>query len=121
MSAQHKIDDQNSRVLTKLKKRTDLKPSVGSSAANKKGEGLAPTGTTPLRDAKKEADRIEELEKVTPGGRRKKPESEKRKHQVPLYLTDGELELLEALAEPHHMNAGRMLRILVDESGILKQ
>lgn len=115
----HGVNNVNSDALKNLR-RTPKVAGGKSDVAQKKTPELKPTHTLPLRAAQEEADRIEELKKIIPGGRKKKPEPERRKHQVPVYLTDGELELLEARAAKHYIKAGKMLRILIDSSGILE-
>lgn len=82
---------------------------------------LAPSNKQSLQRAKDETEELKRLKEVKPAGRKKIPDEQKKKHQVSLYLTDSELKYLAGLAEQHYIKPARMLRILVNKSGILEK
>lgn len=73
-----------------------------------------------LKSVREEEASIQRLKSAAPAGRKKIPEKERRRHAVPVYLNDEELNYLQSLGSSYFLKEGKMLRLLIDQAGLLK-
>jgi len=54
-------------------------------------------------------------------GRKKLPDTQKRKHHVAMYLSTVELEYLEDMGKDFGLSASKVLRLLLERNNLLPQ